>query len=103
TVEELRELDIDFVCTTQGVDTSTATGKLLFGVLASIAEFELDLISERTKIGLAAARSKGKQLGRRETSIDAERVSRMREQGKSLRVIARELNVPVTTLHRRLA
>jgi putative DNA-invertase from lambdoid prophage Rac len=76
---------------------------MIFGMLAVIAEFEFDLISERTKIGLQVARSKGKTLGRPETAIDAERLTGMRARGFSKRRMARELNVPLTTLRRRIA
>lgn len=103
TVEELRGLGIEFAATTQGVDTSTSTGKMIFGMLAVIAEFELDLISERTKIGVQVARTNGKTLGRPVTFIDAEKLTGMRARGLSKRRMARELNVPLTTLRRRLA
>lgn len=49
----------------QGIDTTTAAGKMFFHVLAAIAEFEATLISERTKDGLAAARARGRKGGRR--------------------------------------
>jgi DNA invertase Pin-like site-specific DNA recombinase len=49
----------------QGIDTKTPAGKMLFHVLAAIAEFERDLISERTKDGLTAARARGRKGGRR--------------------------------------
>jgi DNA invertase Pin-like site-specific DNA recombinase len=48
----------------EGVDTSTANGRLVFGIFASIAEFERELIRERVKSGLANARGKGQKLGR---------------------------------------
>ena len=49
--EELHNKGIDLIVTSQGIDTSTATGKLLFNILGSVAEFERELISERTKLG----------------------------------------------------
>ena len=55
---------VGFIATTQPIDTSTSTGKLLLGVLASVAEFEKALIVERTNEGLARARAQGKRLGR---------------------------------------
>lgn len=56
---------VDMRCLTQPIDTSSPTGKLLFNLLASFAEFERDLIRERTLAGLAAARARGRVGGRR--------------------------------------
>ncbi|KKL83004.1 hypothetical protein LCGC14_1979120 [marine sediment metagenome] len=55
---------VGFVASTQPIDTSTSTGKLLLGVLAAVAEFERELIVERTLEGLNRARAQGKTLGR---------------------------------------
>ena len=60
----LRDRGIDLVVTQQGIDTTTPAGRLMFHLLAAIAEFEADLISERTKDGLAAARARGRKGGR---------------------------------------
>jgi DNA invertase Pin-like site-specific DNA recombinase len=56
---ELEALGIDLIVVDQGIDTSTPSGRLLFNVLGSIAEFERDLIRERTRAGLKAARKRG--------------------------------------------
>lgn len=67
TVDDLRKRDIGFkVLTGAGaqIDTSTANGRLFFGVFAAFAEFERDLIAERTRAGLAAARARGRKGGR---------------------------------------
>lgn len=69
-VLQLRERGIDLVVTQQGIDTTTPAGKLLFHVLAAIAEFEADLISERTRDGLAAARARGRTGGRKKSLTD---------------------------------
>ena len=58
-LEEFRSLGIDFISLHEGFDTSTPNGRLLFGIFASIAEFERELIGDRVKSGLAAARAKG--------------------------------------------
>ena len=52
---------VDFVCTSQNIDTTTSTGKLTFHILAALAQFERDLISERTKLGLRNAKNVGKR------------------------------------------
>lgn len=59
--EELHNKHVDLIVTSQGIDTSTATGKLLFNILGSVAEFEKELISERTKLGLRKAVNVGKR------------------------------------------
>ncbi|NQY33371.1 MAG: recombinase family protein [Alteromonadaceae bacterium] len=67
TVHDLADKQIGFkVLTGQGaeIDTTTASGKLVFGIFAALAEFERELISERTKAGLVAARARGREGGR---------------------------------------
>lgn len=64
TVDMLRERQIDLLSLEEKIDTSSATGELIFHVFGAIAHFERRLISERTKDGIAAARAKGKKPGR---------------------------------------
>jgi len=59
--EEFYKKDISLVCTSQNIDTSTASGKLLFHILGAVAEFERELISERTKLGQRKAKNVGKR------------------------------------------
>jgi len=59
--EELNNKNIDLIIATQNIDTKTASGKLLFHVLGAVAEFEAELISERTKAGLKNAKNVGKR------------------------------------------
>ncbi len=66
-VNRLGKMGVDLLVTTQGLDTTTPGGKLMFHVIAAIAEFERDLISERTREGLKAAKARGKLGGRRPT------------------------------------
>lgn len=61
---DLRQRDIDFIALTQGIDTTTAVGRMLFGQLAVFAEFEREQISDRTKAGMAAAKKRGQHMGR---------------------------------------
>ena len=63
-LDEFRSLGIDFISIHEGVDTSTPNGRLIVGIFASIAEFERELIRDRVRSGLAAARAKGKRIGR---------------------------------------
>ena len=94
--ETLKALDVDLVVLDQAIDTSTPSGKLLFDVLAAMAEFEAGLIRERTLAGLAAARKRGKRLGRPRARRDPKylaRVRRLRRAGHSLAEIAEVLEV----------
>jgi len=100
---EFRALGIDFVSYTEGVDTTTPTGQLLFHIVGAVAQFERDLIAERVRAGIAHARALGKRIGRPRAQINTERVNALRHQGRSLRQIAQSLNVPVSRVRRALA
>jgi DNA invertase Pin-like site-specific DNA recombinase len=63
-LEEFRGLGIDFISYNEGADTTTPQGKLLFGIMASPAEFERSLIAERVKAGMQHAKAQGKHTGR---------------------------------------
>jgi len=99
-LEEFRSLGIDFVSLHEGVDTSTPNGRLVFGIFASIAEFERELIRDRVRSGLAAARARGRQLGRPRVAVDASRIAELRAQGRGWKSIASELGVGVGTILR---
>lgn len=72
TVELLKQRGIGLMSLEEKIDTSSAAGELVFHIFGAIAEFERRLIAERTRDGLAAARSKGKKLGR--PTIEAEKL-----------------------------
>jgi len=97
---EFEALGIQFVSLHEGVDTSTPNGRLVFGIFASIAEFERELIRERVRSGLAVARAKGKRLGRPRAHVDASKIAVLRAQGCGWRKIATELGVGVGTVLR---
>lgn len=99
-LEEFRSLGIDFVSLHEGVDTSTPNGRLVFGIFASIAEFERELIRDRVRSGLAAAKARGKQLGRPRIEIDQWRIAELRAEGRGWKAIAGELGVGVGTILR---
>lgn len=63
---------IEFRSLTDGIDTTTAGGRLVFHIMGALAEFERDLIQERTKAGLRAAKKRGKRLGRPPVLTDAQ-------------------------------
>lgn len=100
--QELSALGVDLIVLDQAIDTSTPAGKLLFHVLGSIAEFERDLIRERTCAGLAAARRRGARIGRPRSirGPDTYTLERRLREGASLGQIAREMGVAKTTVAR---
>ena len=63
-VNDLANKKVDFVSISDGIDTSTAVGKLIFHLVGAFAEFERDIISERTKVGLESARARGRKGGK---------------------------------------
>ncbi len=63
-MSDLESQDVSFLSLKDSIDTTTASGKLIFHIFASLAEFETNLISERTHSGLAAARARGRMGGR---------------------------------------
>lgn len=99
-LEEFRGLGIDFISLHESVDTSTPNGRLVFGIFASIAEFERELIRERVKSGIQAARAKGKRLGRPAVAVDAAAVAAMRSAGHSWRSVASALGIGVGTAYK---
>lgn len=103
-VELLGERGIDFRSLTEAIDTTTPTGRLLFHVAGAFAEFERDLVRERTHAGLTAARARGR-VGGRPTVMTPERVrqaQRMREDGQSIGAIAEVLGVGRSSVGRAL-
>lgn len=102
--EELRQRGIHLISITDGIDTRTASGRFFFNVMASMAEMERDLLRERTRAGLDAARKRGRLGGRRFTitpgQLDAARA--LIAAGKSMRQAAADLDIPRATLHRNL-
>jgi DNA invertase Pin-like site-specific DNA recombinase len=102
-LEEFRALGIEFISIHEGVDTSTPNGRLVFGIFASIAEFERELIRDRVRSGLAAAKAKGKRIGRPRVVVDVLRVASLRRQGRSWAEITRATGVTKGTAQRSLA
>ena len=105
-VHELTERGIGLrVLTGQGaaVDTTTAAGKLVFGIFAALAEFERELVVERTKAGLIAARARGRHGGRPYKMTPAKlRLAQaaMGQPGTEVGALCRELGVTRQTLYR---
>jgi DNA invertase Pin-like site-specific DNA recombinase len=105
TVDDLRQRDVGLkVLTGAGaaIDTTTANGRLFFGVFAAFAEFERELIAERTRAGLAAARARGRKGGRpRKMDPSALRAIRtlLRETDETAQAIAKRFDIGTATLY----
>jgi DNA invertase Pin-like site-specific DNA recombinase len=95
---------VDLVVLDQAIDTTTPTGRLLFHVLAAIAEFERELIRERVCAGLQRARAQGRRPGRpRQHHVDPVRARTLLAAGLSLRAVARALHTHATTVKRAMS
>jgi DNA invertase Pin-like site-specific DNA recombinase len=97
---EFDALGIHFVSLHEGVDTSTPNGRLVFGIFASIAEFERELIRGRILSGLAAARTRGVRLGRPRIAVDAQAVARLRASGASWSTVCEKTGLTRGTAQR---
>ena len=102
-LEQFQALGIAFISVTQAVDTSGPMGKLVFSVLAAIAEFERDLIRERVIAGMTEARRQGKHCGRPAIEFNVGGAAQLRRDGMSWRKLASATGVPVHLLRTRLA
>jgi DNA invertase Pin-like site-specific DNA recombinase len=100
-VEEFREVGIGFVSLKESIDTTTATGKLIFNIFASLAEFERDMLSERTKAGLKAAKARGRSGGRpNKRNGKAKTVEILYQNGIRINEIVRQTELSRATIYR---
>jgi DNA invertase Pin-like site-specific DNA recombinase len=97
---ELDSFGVAFVSLDDAIDTSTAAGRLFMQMRGAFAEYELAMIRERTRVGLAAAKRRGKRLGRPKAirGPDCFTLERRLHEGASLSAIARELGCAVSTV-----
>lgn len=104
TVTELEQRGVAFVSLTENIDTSTPGGRLVFHLFGALAEFERDLIRERTHAGLAAARARGRIGGRPSVWSEAKlrTAHAMRANGDDVATIARVLGVSRASVYRGL-
>ena len=101
-VGKLQEDGINFHSVTDGIDTTTPAGRFFFHVMASLAQMERELLIERTRAGLAAAKKRGRVGGRKRlmTASKVEAAKRLISEGMPPRDIAQSLGVSVPTLYR---
>lgn len=102
-LSKLQAQGVEFVSLTEGIDTNTAGGRMFYAMLAAMAQYESEVISERTKAGQAAAKRRGKHLGRPPTLTPHQEKEAHRmhhEEGRSMKEIARHFNVGYTPIRK---
>jgi putative DNA-invertase from lambdoid prophage Rac len=103
TISKLEQIGIKVYCLALGgVDLTSPTGKMTMGVIAAVAEFERDLLIERTQSGLARAKAQGKSLGRPQVLLESQKkqVVEQLKEGKTITAIARYFTVSRQTIMR---
>jgi putative DNA-invertase from lambdoid prophage Rac len=101
TLQELEHLGVGFVSLTEALDLTTPAGRAMAGLLAIFAEFEREILRERTRAGLAHARANGKRLGRPATAaVHAAEIWKLYRAGVSKSEIARRIQVGRTSVRR---
>ncbi len=101
-LEEFNALGVDFISLSESVDTSTPMGKMVYTVIAAVAELERSLIRERVVMGLQRAKAQGKKLGRPKVKASEDQLLSLCEAGLSSRLIAKQLGLSPSTVLRRL-
>lgn len=101
-IDELESVGVAFISLRDNLDFSTSAGRLLFGVIASMAQFERDLIRERVKAGMANAKRKGIKLGRKPVAFDLPELRRLRAGGASYGTISKVTGLSVGLVFRAL-
>jgi len=103
TLQEFEHLGVGFVSLTEALDLTTPAGRAMAGLLAIFAEFEREILRERTRAGLAETRRNGKRLGRPETvARHAAEIRKLHRSGISKSEIARRLQIGRTSVRRLL-
>ncbi|HEV2498609.1 MAG TPA: recombinase family protein [Terriglobia bacterium] len=102
-LEKFRDEGVDFISLTENIDTSTPMGKMVFTVIAAVAELERSLIGERVRAGLRSARASGKRLGRPTSCVSKDDVwNLVKVHGKTVREAATSLGVSPATIINKL-
>ena len=93
-LKEFQNLGVDFISYQENIDTTTPQGEMIFTVMASLAQFESALISERVKAGMARAKAQGKRISRDPIAKSTQhRIAELHSQGVSLHQISKQLGV----------
>jgi DNA invertase Pin-like site-specific DNA recombinase len=100
---EFESLGVAFISLKESLDLATPAGRLMFGIISAMAEFERDLIRERVRAGIANRRAKGLRVGRKPISLDPTKLQALRSQGQTMREIALALGCSRSLVHKTLA
>ena len=102
--ELFKKKGVHLVSLKEAIDTSTSTGKLLFTLMSAIAQFERDVIADRTREGLRSARARGRKGGRPKTNTDAVKkaVKLYNTQQYTIKEIEEMTGIKISTLYRTL-
>jgi DNA invertase Pin-like site-specific DNA recombinase len=101
-IKLLNENKIDFVTTLESVDTTNSQGRLFFHIMSALAEYERELINERTIAGLNKYLANGGKMGKPKKEIDMVEVNRLLELKVPKMAIARKLKISMPTLYDRI-
>ena len=102
-LDELNHLHVEFISFRESLDTGGPLGRAVIIIVSAIAELERGLIVERVKAGLRRAKLEGRHIGRPQVQVDRPTILRDREQGRSLRQIAKNHHISRATVCRVLA
>ena len=93
-LNEFKSLGVDFISYQENIDTTTPQGELVFSIMASLAQFESALISQRVKAGMARAKAQGKRISRPPlTQFIQDKIRDLFRENKSINQISKELNI----------
>jgi len=102
-IKKLNINKIDFATTLESVDTTNSQGRLFFHIMSALAEYERELINERTDAGLKKYLANGGKMGKPKREIDMDEVKRLLEMKVPKTVIAKKMKISIPTLYARLA
>lgn len=99
-LKEFQSLGIDFISYQENIDTTTPTGELIFHVMASLAQFESSLISQRVKAGMARAKAQGKHIARPPIAKELQaKIVELQREGVSMNKISKILGIAYGTVY----
>lgn len=100
-LKEFQSLGVDFISYQENIDTTTPTGELIFHVMASLAQFESALISQRVRAGMARAKAQGKSISRPTLPLDKQKqIAQLHAQGVSMNQISKQAAIAYGTVYK---
>ncbi len=102
-LQELSELGVDFISLKDNIDLTTSAGRLMLHILGAFSQFEADLIRERVRAGIATKRKKTSGVWGRRKSVNETAIRQLREQGHSIRTIAKKLGIAKSSVQKALS